>query len=106
MLQKNLRGLTPTTFWFTPEALTATLLLKMNRGVLDVAQFVLALDARAAQSFNSAFCFFPSCLPKTLQSMSLCLLCVAQVPAIGNSGPVAIYWRIGRDLANKIRLTI
>ena len=55
MLQKSLRGLTPTTFWLTPEALTATLLLKMNRGVLDVAQFVLALDARAAQSFNSAF---------------------------------------------------
>ena len=38
MLQKSLRGLTPTTFWLTPEALTATLLLKMNRGVLDVAQ--------------------------------------------------------------------
>ena len=37
MLQKSLRGLTPTTFWLTPEALTATLLLKMNRGVLDVA---------------------------------------------------------------------
>ena len=38
MLQKSLRGLTPTTFWLTPEALTATLLLKMNRGVLVVAQ--------------------------------------------------------------------
>ena len=38
MLQKSLRGLTPTTFWLTPEALTATLLLKMKRGVLDVAQ--------------------------------------------------------------------
>ena len=46
MLQKSLRGLTPTTFWLTPEALTATLLLKMNRGVLDVAQLQLPLDCR------------------------------------------------------------
>ena len=41
MLQKSLRGLTPTTFWLTPEALTATLLLKMNREVLDVAHMDL-----------------------------------------------------------------
>ena len=62
MLQKNLRGLTPTTFWFTPEALTATLLLKMNRGVLDVAQFVLA-HARLKVSILP-FDFFPVVFPK------------------------------------------
>jgi hypothetical protein len=51
MLQKSLRGLTPTTFWLTPEALTATLLLKMNRGVLDMAQLQLPLDCRLDQTW-------------------------------------------------------
>ena len=38
MIQKSLRGLTPTTFLLTPQALSATLLLKMNREVFNVAQ--------------------------------------------------------------------
>ena len=38
MLQKSLRRLTPTTFLLTPKALSATLLLKMNREVFNVAQ--------------------------------------------------------------------
>ena len=37
MLQKNLRRLTPTTFLLTPKALSATLLLKMNRDAFNVA---------------------------------------------------------------------
>lgn len=37
MIQKSLRGLTPTTFLLTPQALSATLLLKMNREVFNVA---------------------------------------------------------------------
>ena len=37
MLQKSLRRLTPTTFLLTPKALSATLLLKMNREVFNVA---------------------------------------------------------------------
>ena len=37
MLQKSLRRLTRTTFLLTPKALSATLLLKMNRQVFNVA---------------------------------------------------------------------
>ena len=37
MLQKSLRRLTRTTFLLTPKALSATLLLKMNREVFNVA---------------------------------------------------------------------
>ena len=54
MLQKSLRGLTPTIFWLTPEALTATLLLKMNRGVLDVAHMFLQLP------WHTAICWWDS----------------------------------------------
>ena len=56
MLQKSLRGLTPTTFWLTPEALTATLLLKMNRGVLDVAQMWVTVGHPDIKRLNTNCC--------------------------------------------------
>ena len=43
MIQKSLRGLTPTTFLLTPQALSATLLLKMNREVFNVAHMEVML---------------------------------------------------------------